>query len=779
MFSAAVATLLSISIQDLRPNSQDKSEFYLANIYQLLANANGSPVSIPSTLVNPSIQFAPPKYAIWVNSLWFLSLTISLGCALLATLLKQWVRRYVKITQPRYCPHKRARIRSFFAEGINRLHLPWAVEVLPTLLHISVFLFFGGLLIYLFNIDLTVFTAVVGWIGFCTAVYACITFMPIFRHDSPYYAPLSSTIWFLVNGMLFAVFKVLFWFASSRFFSQKTWNRFDRTMGRYRQSFLCGIRKEAEVSALGLSSEIDSRAIMWTFESLDEDHEFERFFSGIPGFFMSKVVHDVRGTFFEPNGEKLSETMVGFLDRTLSSKLVSQPVKQRRTTIFSKAMEVASLPINWTILDRVLHGEWDGLLNSVEFGHILKRAQYSHPLTGYLAQSAVSIIIARVQDRDDRWFELATRQLGINGSVLQHYLFHGDSALLANCIYICRQMIQAYSDHGWNYRPAASLEEVSEFDVQHTLPELQHEFCDLWNEIVQLAHNRNYRHIRSVSIDILKHCRHIYLALHQGSGAQPRRFSASTADDDRVLLRKSSYTACNIPGHHSHSAHSYEVATGVTGEISEHGSPLVLPSLRHSMSFLHAPRLRHTNSATDTSIHSIADTIPSPADTIPRSSEASSSPSYPHPSPVTALFPRDTSIPMRNEEPTHNVPPSFPIPVIVVSSPLLTEVPQMDHIHSVPGPRSLPPTPLTAPSYTASEATSPSDVGPTLDPKMLDAHQNIRVGDLLAVTEPTHHQRQPTASYPGSGRDPSPPPQDVNLSGLPNAVLQGPANMRF
>lgn len=38
LFSATVATLLSISIQYLQPNSQDTSAFYLANIYQLLSN---------------------------------------------------------------------------------------------------------------------------------------------------------------------------------------------------------------------------------------------------------------------------------------------------------------------------------------------------------------------------------------------------------------------------------------------------------------------------------------------------------------------------------------------------------------------------------------------------------------------------------------------------------------------------------------------------------------------------------------------------------------------
>ncbi|KAH9026898.1 hypothetical protein EDB85DRAFT_2148839 [Lactarius pseudohatsudake] len=34
LFSAAVASLISVSIQDIRPNPQDTSNFYLANIYR-------------------------------------------------------------------------------------------------------------------------------------------------------------------------------------------------------------------------------------------------------------------------------------------------------------------------------------------------------------------------------------------------------------------------------------------------------------------------------------------------------------------------------------------------------------------------------------------------------------------------------------------------------------------------------------------------------------------------------------------------------------------------
>ncbi|KAH9970875.1 hypothetical protein BGW80DRAFT_1175416, partial [Lactifluus volemus] len=120
LFSAAVAALGAVSIQDLRPNPQDTTAFYVGQIYQLLADPNISRTSILATPAQPP-PFSPPTYAIWVNSLWFLSLVISLTCALLATLLQQWARRYITVTHlPRYSPHNRARIRAFFADGVER-----------------------------------------------------------------------------------------------------------------------------------------------------------------------------------------------------------------------------------------------------------------------------------------------------------------------------------------------------------------------------------------------------------------------------------------------------------------------------------------------------------------------------------------------------------------------------------------------------------------------------------------------------------------------------------
>ncbi|KAI0255032.1 hypothetical protein BJV78DRAFT_1279643 [Lactifluus subvellereus] len=575
LFSAAVAALVAVSIQDLKSNSQDVSAFYLANIYQLLANANQSHISIPSTLSNPSFTFSPPKQAIWVNSLWFLSLAISLTCALLATLLQQWARRYIRVTQPRYNPHKRARLRAFFAEGVDNLYLPWVVEALPTLVHVSLFLFFSGLLVFLSNIHHTVFSVVVWWIGLCLGAYICITFMPIFRHDSPYYAPLSTSAWFLYTGILYAVFRILGWFSRHGYIGHATHRQFNVWKNKYRSWFIQGIEKIVEESVWKQPSDIDSRALMWTFDTLDEDHELERFFAGIPGLRDSTVVNSPLDIFFRPYGKKLSDTLIGFMGRTLSSNLVSESVKQQRTVIFSKAMDAASLAIDMQILERVLYGDMDGMLNSVEFGLYLMNVDHSDHLTSYFSESVVSIIIASSKVYNDTWFELATDQLGISKSVLQVYLAHGDSMLLANCICWCRKTIHAYSTYGW-YRNlnarSRTLESITTLDAQHILPALQHDFCALWNETVLSAKNPEHQFIRSISIDVLRHIRNIYVALHRGTNVAPTAFSAATPNDDPVLLSPLSYPLCNIKNHH-------HVAPSLTPEVVTNSVKEANPSI--------------------------------------------------------------------------------------------------------------------------------------------------------------------------------------------------------
>ncbi|KAH9959201.1 hypothetical protein BC827DRAFT_1110682, partial [Russula dissimulans] len=174
LFSATLGVLLTSSLQDLRPNSQDTSAFYLKNIYQILGTPNAS-ASIPTSLAHPP-PFSPPRYAIWVNSLWFFSLILTLTGATTAMILQQWSQRYITVTQqPRHTPDERARIRAFFAKHPWGRFVTWGGARAAFYLHVSLFTFFIGCLIYLYNIHQTVFVAVAWWVFFYTILYAAIT----------------------------------------------------------------------------------------------------------------------------------------------------------------------------------------------------------------------------------------------------------------------------------------------------------------------------------------------------------------------------------------------------------------------------------------------------------------------------------------------------------------------------------------------------------------------------------------------------------------------------
>ncbi|KAH9056909.1 hypothetical protein EDB87DRAFT_1157591 [Lactarius vividus] len=453
LFSAAVASLISVSIQDIRQNPQDTSNFYLSNIYQTLADPNRSDIS--SSLPSSPPPFSPPNYAVWVNALLFLSLVISISCALLATLLQQWARRYLKVTQPHYSLHKRARIRAFFFEGVDKFLLSWAVEALPALLHVSLFLFFAGISVFLWNVDLTIFKSVVSWIGICTALYGCITLVPIFRHDSPYHTPLSLPAWNIIAGIpfvtfrvlrLFTIISVLFCFPCLYFgppflrFAVKARDRFELLAKSYRKSLLQGMQKTVEKTALNSPSEVDTRAFLWTFDSLDEDHELERFFSGLPGFRSSTVVGDPFPGLTEEQKWKLIWAVIGLLDRTFSSDLLPEQVKRRRAVVCAKTINPADISRSLfsLIFKRItLEDHQYGPVQSAEIAHLV-RGWGDGVQAPMIIQAIVFAVVAKARRRDDTWFILASNELGIREAVLRDYAARGDSLSLAILIHITR-----------------------------------------------------------------------------------------------------------------------------------------------------------------------------------------------------------------------------------------------------------------------------------------------------------------------------------------------------
>ena len=579
LFSATVAAFLVGTYQTLQPSSQDTSTFYLATIAQILAvsTGNGSqtttPISLPPLPPNPT-TFRPPRSAIWYNSLWFSSLVLSLTCALLATSLQQWARRYLRVTQPRYGPHKRARIRAFFAEGIEKLHLPWAVEALPALLHVSVFLFFAGLIVFLATVHHTVFSAVLCCMALCIGLYLCITLFPIFRHDSPYYTPLTTIAWFCATGISWVVLRTLKAIASElhgrKLVSLDGWYKISVIEYRQSKRFFRGFTRDTEDIAFRLPTDIDVRGLSSTFNSLEEDNELEEFLAGIPGFLSSHEVTDPANVLKEVINRvpAMAYTVFLFIERTFSSGLVSEAIQARRKSVYMRAIDLVTplLPVTFY---QALHF-WDSdhypavnIFGSIDFW--LLAEAHSHdddPDVAISAQCMAAAIATSVQERDQRWFNLVRCQLDISEDVLQTYLDHGDSVLLANLIHIVERLTPTPHNNGADgtHNHTLNLDGLirhtlriaRKFEVAGTLPELRDRFCALWNRITLVAHDCEFfseverRHART----ILRVIRTVYIALHDGTDSRPTAFSSSTQSLDPILWDESSYPICLALDHH-------------------------------------------------------------------------------------------------------------------------------------------------------------------------------------------------------------------------------------
>jgi hypothetical protein len=522
---------------------------------------------------------------------------MSLTGALLAVFIQQWAQSYLEATQGRHSPHERARIRVFHAEGLEDLYLNRVTRAVPILIHISLFLFFSGLPIFLFNVNRTVFNVVVTWLALCVTGYACITLMPIFCKNSPYYSPLSSSIWWCVTNTPFIIYQLLTKFIS-RDSSVFRWYHTHYTRSHLPWPSLRAMHKAAGRFALQLSSDIDYRALSWMFKTLNDDDEFEQFFDALPSLHGSKALKDAESKFIAPNEESLSHALIGMMDRTLLSELVSEEVKQRRIIICTKAVGATSLlGPGWT-LRRVLCGEWHGFSRSIHFGLCIQDwKNISHPLLAFYARCAVAVTLTSVQDHDDHWFRLASGQLNESKSLLRNYFADDDSILLADAIFIIQRTMETFSrsnDHRSDIREASlkTLELICSLDIRKTLANLRHQFCSLWNELVDEAEKNTDTDFRSLCIMILKSIRRPYISLHENTSSSPTTFSTTTDDEDQILYDAMSYPRCRID-RHRHSTPVPESRFDKLPRNAPHvtAGSMDMVSLSHTLVSVRPPRL--------------------------------------------------------------------------------------------------------------------------------------------------------------------------------------------
>ncbi|KAI0252033.1 hypothetical protein BJV78DRAFT_1154009 [Lactifluus subvellereus] len=549
LFSATVAQLLASSLQNLQPNpqAQDASAFYLARIYQLTPGSNASSIPLP---FDPS-TFAPPTSALWVNALWSLSLVISLVCALLATLLQQWARRYLRITQTAHNPRRRARIRELMVKGVEKLRLRWMVEALPALLHVSVFLFLSGFVIFLYNINHTIFVIMVACVGACTGVYLCIGLLPIIRYDSPYYTPFSTLVWVAMTGVLWLALR-LFHYITSRWGVCRAAAPWALKLAvDFRQRMLRGLMKEVEDLSQTRSSHLDTPAISRMFGSLDgEDDDLEQFLAGIPGFYGSTQVKKDEQVLEHLNGEKLPTAIVSFMNRSSFFNSPPEPAEQGRIAICLKAITADPLLLQCTFR-QTLQSMDSNIFRCVDFIRLALAQSHSKdadPWVKHYARCTVAVAISRIHDYNDDWIGIVQRHLGLPKSLLKKYCARGDSVRLSNLTHLIQELKTSHFNNSDQFKPGKVwrnvLVETRKLRTTNITPEVQHEFCNQWNDLVDVESGpTRFRSGSSNAKQILSHICAIHLTLHEG---MPTAFSAP-ANDHAGVLRP--YPRCNVPPH--------------------------------------------------------------------------------------------------------------------------------------------------------------------------------------------------------------------------------------
>ena len=500
----------------------------------------------------------------------------------------------------------------------------WHGFRLLQLLHTSLFLFLAGLLIYLINISRTTF-GLVTWcvLGFTfeytvasvstillstqlqlstTPVSPSACFMHIyFIYVTSQFHYVGSLV---VEGLQNQMSGLQNWMRGLQNLFGVARMRYHDIWIRYTEALNTARAKSLEKEAFTPSPEIDTEVLERMLLVLDNDHALEGFFDTIPGFCDSKLVQKP----LHPRvTTKLRRSLDGFLDRTFSSNLVPESVRSYRLITCLNAAHSALGPSGVSqVLGNFFTGHRDEALKSVEIGHSLVRwGHRSEDLIGVNVRRIVACIITHAQDRDDRWAELVKEAFDISDGAIRDYVAHGDSMLLAILNHVTREALRiGRSEQG-------VLESLSQFDIHNTTAELQHDFCTLWNEVIQAAINEG---TSGPPTRILFRIRRPFADLHQGTNATPIRFPAPIGDDDNVLSWPWSYRSCNIASHHPDSAANSPVTSSPTipppTQLSDSPNASLHPTLPSRLPVTTSRDLATENATADISVASgIADPI--------------------------------------------------------------------------------------------------------------------------------------------------------------------------
>ncbi|KAG6819146.1 hypothetical protein H0H93_014921 [Arthromyces matolae] len=285
LFSAVVTTFAAQTSQVFQPNSAQISALLLIENNQLLRAAGNTTRigSVPTSSLSPH-GTTYTSIDLWVNGLFFVSLTLSLTTALLTVLAKQWIQTYVGVVPGN--AKTQARVRQFRFDGLVKWKLGTIIESLPLILHSAVAAFLVGLALYVSQISGHICTIISLITALTFLFYLATSIIPTFSIDCPYRI---SSIFSLVQFLILIASSVRYWCHNVITKAVASWTNLSIHLHQPRIPQLVSLKKQV---SLRTNSDYEVwKCLSWLFAHSTDNITKEIVVEGVSG-----MLHDLESS---------------------------------------------------------------------------------------------------------------------------------------------------------------------------------------------------------------------------------------------------------------------------------------------------------------------------------------------------------------------------------------------------------------------------------------------------------------------------------------------------
>ena len=193
LFSAVTSAFIIDVQSDLRPDYEQMNNTLL----EMLLNATTG--SLPPSPPAPLPRWTGPDPAIvQVQCILYATLSATLLASFLAMVGKQWLNRY-RQSETRGSIADRSRVREGKLDGIKTWKFHLVMESLPLILQCALALLGFALSRYLWGVNRSVSSVVIGFASFGLFFYLLIAMASIFSFNCPFQTPFSLTVRFIID----------------------------------------------------------------------------------------------------------------------------------------------------------------------------------------------------------------------------------------------------------------------------------------------------------------------------------------------------------------------------------------------------------------------------------------------------------------------------------------------------------------------------------------------------------------------------------------------------